>query len=861
MSTATPTTKRKRRRYSCGPCKTLKIKCNLQTPCEACKKVGREDKCYEDPPRPPSSEEISISTRRKTLAKRKKQLAALSEEEDSLSANHGKRDELEDSSDKTLHKMPVSGTNFSESPSATPAPNSVTVELLNKGSLEQGIVQNVNYSVLPRAMIHLRIDDTKDPCIENSYVSNASVPGLFASISSTSLSDNQGTASRSVSLSSSLLSHSLGGGLDDIRLNPDVNNYEYRNSIQHQRMNELYLMGTQAVDQPLNTHNFYLSQPNMTITSPGQDQSNKRFHSNASPIEVEDMQSKQVMFTFNNTDLNIFKSFLPAFPILEELVHQYILSSSYTYYNILNMGEILNVFKGFFNSISNLSSTDTIKIDKHSLKCISHFYAIMSIGYLLSGWENEVIVNLDKQTVIQGWINISSMIRHIIVDSTKISDILFSIEWYLIIRDFFTYNNLVLDDYSSFISVIELLKLNKWILDTIKKDTKKVSTQVDKNVVRVVMYWIHLRIVDLEVPYIMLKGTFIDSKEFANSVVPDKQTFDFLFNDLTNITDPLSNISFQTMRLYFNRTQYTSSIKLFLRSYLEFYCDVSSLSLDELKDFKKKSLEPGFEQTDSDLRSLVKNQFCQQAAIRWLSFMSIEFTHYFPSLRFASYLTSILNLFNHFHCLDSTIKRQTNNRVSLVDRLLQTCNYGCFSVFVRCLVLQGMFIMTLKNFKSSTNTILNFGEIFDIARRRFQDTFTVFWNSNQVHHRLYPNLPLFRNSFDLCHQMCRIFDNGTQFDQLDDFIAYLTSEIPLYDYLTENYFASRDNLRLYLEILWQLLTRIKSTDQSTTLIISELLFLNMDLINSRLDDPTGLIITSKVVDDFAKLVIVPNTHE
>lgn len=859
MSTATPTTKRKRRRYSCGPCKTLKIKCNLQTPCLACKKVGREDKCYEDPPRPPSSEEISISTRRKTLTKRKKQLA-LSEKQDPLSAKHAKRDWLEDSTDKTLRKMPVSGTNCSESPSATPGPNNVTAELLGNASLGQGIVQNVNYSVLPRAMFHQTIDDTKDPDLENSCVSNASVPGLFASMSSTSLSDNQGTASRNVSLSSSLLSHSLGGDLEDIRLNPDVNNYEYRNSITHQRMNERYLVGTQAAEQPLNTHNFYLSQPNMTIISPSHDQSNTRFHSNISSIEAEDMQSKQVMFTFNNTDLNIFKTFLPAFSILEELLHQYILSSSYTYYNILNIEEIFSVFKGFFNSISNLSSTDTIKIDKHSLKCISHFYGIMSIGYLLSGWENEVLVSLDKQTVIQGWINISSMIRHIIVDSAKVSDILFSIEWYLITRDFFTYNNLVLDDYSSFISVIELLKLNKWILDTIKKDTKKISTQADKDVVRVIKYWIHLRIVDLEVPYIMLKGTFIDSTEFENSVVPDKQTFDLLFKDLTNISDPLSNISFQVMKLYFNRTQYTASIKLFLGSYLEFFCDVSSLALDELKDFKKKSLEQNFEQTDSHLRSLVKNQFCQQAAIRWLSFMSVEFTHYFPSLRFASYLTSILNLFNHFNCLDSIIKRQTNNQVSLVDRLLQTYNYGCFSMFVRCLVYQGIFIMTLKNFKSSTNTILNFREIFDIARRRFHDTFTVFWNNNQVHNELHPNLPLFRNSFDLCHQMCRMVDDNTQFDLLDDFITYLMSELSLYDYLTQNYFASSDDLRLYLDILWQLLTHV-NTDQSTKLIISELLFLNMDLVNSRLDDPTGLIITSELVDDFAKLVIEPNIHE
>lgn len=863
MNTAAPatTTKRKRRRYSCGPCKTLKIKCNLQTPCQACKKVGREDKCYEDPPKPPSKEEINISNRRKKLANRKKELAALSEEDEPLSDANIKGEKLEDNPGNIQGKKRHSGASYTGSTSITPVPNSLNVMPSSSSNFEESMAQNANSAILPQAVLHL-IDNTRNVNLDSSYLSSNSFRDLFASVSSTSSSDKQistSSVSRSGSLASSLFSHRLSsGGLENIRLDPDVNNYEYHNLNTNHKLNEMYSMGPQATDQPLNTHNFYLSQPNMTMISPSINESG--FHPNATPIELQDIQNKQIMFTFNNKDLNIFKSFLPAFPILEELLHQYKLSSSHTYYNVLNIEQIFDVFKDFFNIISSLSSTDIIKIDKHSLKCISHFYNIMAISYLLSGWESEVIVNLDKQTVIQGWINISSMIRRIILDITKVSDILFSIEWYLTIRDFFKYNNLVLDDYSSFSSVIELLKLNAWILETIKKDPKKLSSQKDKDVFRVVMYWTYLRLVDLEVPYIMSKGTFIDSPEFENSIVPDKQTFNYLFKDLTNISDPMSNISFQIMRLYFNRTQYTASAKLFLKSYLEFFCDLSSLTVNDIDEFKRRISAKTFEQTESDLRTLVMVQFCQHAAIRWISFMNIEFSHYFPSLRFASYLTTVLNLFNQFSRLDSAIKHQTQNRVCLVDKLLQTYSYNCFAVFVRSLVFQGIFVITLKNFNHLTDTILNFREIFGIAKSRFQDTFTLFWNS-EVHSRLYLNLRFFQNSFDLCLQMIDISENDLKFDLLDDFNSYLMSDLPLYEDLTLNYFASRDNLRLYLEILWRSLTHIKSSNLSTELIISELLNLNMDLLNSKLHDLTGLMVTSEIVDDFTKLVIEPNTHE
>ncbi|CAN3371721.1 hypothetical protein DIRU0_B00782 [Diutina rugosa] len=76
-----PKTKRKRRSYSCGPCKLLKIKCDLQVPvCSSCVKFKRHDKCLMDPAHPPSREELTkIQERKKrTIIKKLRQSSGAS---------------------------------------------------------------------------------------------------------------------------------------------------------------------------------------------------------------------------------------------------------------------------------------------------------------------------------------------------------------------------------------------------------------------------------------------------------------------------------------------------------------------------------------------------------------------------------------------------------------------------------------------------------------------------------------------------------------------------------------------------------------------------------------------------------------
>ena len=80
-----PNQRRKRRSYSCGPCNKLKLKCDLQIPCRSCERSRRADKCLEDPPQPPSEEELErIANRRRKKTQWKQRNSAISETEVSI---------------------------------------------------------------------------------------------------------------------------------------------------------------------------------------------------------------------------------------------------------------------------------------------------------------------------------------------------------------------------------------------------------------------------------------------------------------------------------------------------------------------------------------------------------------------------------------------------------------------------------------------------------------------------------------------------------------------------------------------------------------------------------------------------------
>jgi len=101
-----------------------------------------------------------------------------------------------------------------------------------------------------------------------------------------------------------------------------------------------------------------------------------------------------------------------------------------------------------------------------------------------------------------------------------------------------------------------------------------------------------------------------------------------------------------------------------------------------------------------DIELLIKNQRLLHLFVRWLSFIRIE-SNYFPSLRYTTYFTTVMNLFNHFNYLDD---KSNNNVLSMIFNNYSLSN---IKLFYQCLVFQGIFLVLLKNALNGNNNYPN----------------------------------------------------------------------------------------------------------------------------------------------------------
>ena len=149
------------------------------------------------------------------------------------------------------------------------------------------------------------------------------------------------------------------------------------------------------------------------------------------------------------------------------------------------------------------------------------------------------------------------------------------------------------------------------------------------------------------------------------------------------------------MGLYYKRSKNTTSVREIIKDYLLLYCNMMGTLKDELNEFEtNKPLElPNLRSINlKDIELLIKNQRLLHLFVRWLSFIRIE-SNYFPSLRYTTYFTTVMNLFNHFNYLDD---KSNNNVLSMIFNNYSLSN---IKLFYQCLVFQGIFSIIEKCFK------------------------------------------------------------------------------------------------------------------------------------------------------------------
>lgn len=872
MTTTTTKPKRQRRSYSCGPCKLLKIKCDLQIPCTACKKFNRINRCLLQPPQPPSEQELS------KIQERKKRT--------------------------TIKKMKLSNEfvqAYNVNPNALPSMIS-TVESTSKNYEKKTQKYKMNQILL----------DKGSPLKENNHKISNQLSNSNGSRQDTQLSKTQ----------NSIPPHSL------------IEIQRHHLSFQQPQMNKQQLHPISYITS--------VSSPSSTLTS-----TTFNFPQNSQQEDVIqyllDMDS-QKNIDLTMVDIKRIKRLLPNdFALFKNMFDCYLNTINPIAIDMQDFSEIFKQSNLVYNKLLSIDDENPRNLSINvpftliELRNLSLFFLILVNGLLFDfrGSNNKTTMDnarhqnhnnhntnfllerrlyKSKNDMIEDWIKISKFIKLKVLAYESLTDIIFLIDWYMILKNYYDYENMVVENYLEFNNLLNYLVLNNDFINTIEdpynevgrnpnddddvdddKDTTTVLSSVEEKQVvypdtrhfKVLSkYWIQLRLIEIDYTFFQFKGSLLFANQLKGTVVPHKKILSTLYKDIE--LDPITTHLMKIWGLYYKRSKNTTSVREIIKDYLLLYCNMMGTLKDELNEFETtKPLEsPNLRSINlKDIELLIKNQRLLHLFVRWLSFIRIE-SNYFPSLRYTTYLTTIMNLFNHFNYLDD---RSNSNVLSMIFN-----NYSLNNIklFYQCLVFQGIFLVLLKNALNGNNIYpnsipkfkINLEKIYQFLLHQYQTTLNKILN-HEICRELLENITLFKLitnlSIEFNQYLINPITNNNNNNNLNskekdldldltDLIYDLKSKISSsnWDLLLNYFFGSKDNFARYIEKIWDLFQYLKIDPTTTTVStpttnipITSKIYLNDHLIDEVIGKFSGFKFDEDVVNNYFKHCVEPNIFE
>ncbi|KAK6464307.1 hypothetical protein DFJ63DRAFT_333878 [Scheffersomyces coipomensis] len=774
--------KRQRRSYSCGPCKLLKIKCDLTIPCTSCQRFKRTDRCLQHPPQPPSQEELyKIKERKKRTNIKKLRLT----------------NNLVQTYNSTNDSLPSMS-------------NSIT-------NVSRQIIANIE-SPIKYSSVDLNRYPIPYPTLDHQQQQ--------------AQQQQQPYHLRGLPVSSAQYAHQYVVPLPPIQPHTNGQPYpqpKYPQQSQSQSQSPFPLpqinQSTRLQHSILPPQQIPSQQQEHTLPPIKQEQSQPQDQTiilnplSTTIIDQQLDQDKNTMISLSMVDIKRIKRLLPTkFEIFEDLHQLYLKSMNDQIMDIMNYETMKQQIKLIYFKVIQINDEDATKLSSSiefnliELRNLSLLFILLSNGYLfdqtnLNNFLLEKSLFKSKLDIINDWIKISKYLKLKIISYSKITDILYLLDWYFIIKNYYTYSNQIVQNYLEFNNLLNYAVLNNQFMEFIEDPDKDQSAGASNNIndaadsaassssnslhlnngngngnavknypqsfefKLLARYWMQLRLVEIEFTFFQYKGSLLSSNQLKNTIVPHKQLLKSLYGDnLSSIKNPLVKFAIQVWGLYYRRSKYSTSIKDIIKSYLELYGDIMGLYIDELKHEQalyfttppQRNPNEFFndpELFNNQLNILMKNQIALTVFIRWLSFIRIE-TNYFPSLRYTSYLTSMMNLFNHFNLMDDMITER-NNELSegeehlrmddLLTILIKQFPYHYIRNFYQSLIYQSIFLIILQDFILIPNQTfkLNLKFIYDLIFSRFQKTFKKFLNSKSTLLKNLHKIEFFKNSLNL----------------------------------------------------------------------------------------------------------------
>ncbi|CAH2352558.1 hypothetical protein CLIB1423_07S02300 [[Candida] railenensis] len=818
--------KRQRRSYACGPCKLLKIKCDLQTPCSGCLKFKRAEKCLEDPPQPPSAEELSKTLERKKKSMNRKQ----SSPTDSTSSGETKRAYGQSPPDSQDHHLP---------------------------SHPQGVMPSIASSIgqsSPQQPSPLPIVNNKLPRIHHRPVHQAS-PSAFPQQYPYQYSQKYPYVHALPSAPS---------GQAPINSHPSPA-YPHLNvhQIQQQQQPQQPPSQPQSMTQnkpvyfpaPIIRYD-YPNQPPIPVGDPI-----------IPPAQPKKLHNRTTLHEFTlsmtSSDLTTLIALFPStFEECKSLVDIAISSQSplFRYDKDILMEEYTRFINLYKNQQVLQPLTD---FNIHTARNISILLVYLAVGSLFTGKD----LLLDR-------IEFAKHLKSILSRYDTVEEIQYLIDFYFSIRDYFYQQDLVSEHFLEFNQLLGCILLNDEFMDLI---TERPIYSANRLAIR---SWTKLRAIQIEFPYFESRGTLLSLWQFKDSILPHREVINYAFycgNDSAafaheevmigpgfgpELAHGATKFFIDIWAVYYKRAEQSTLIKDIVRSYLELYGEVYNLTSKELAKYeamkKRNDISRATLTSKSSLLMLIKNQVTLSLFTRWLSFVRIEST-YFPSLRYASYITSILSLFNHFRFVAESCPND-----DIIKLISDEFGLFIFHYFQICMIFQAIFNATLCNFLDlpTSNNILNLQEIYDknldnlkftVDNFKRSSIYTQYLSKVQTHTAPIGIVEvLIEIAPGLIKKRCMTFH---------EFIEVINSKFDsnMRKFIVQRQFGSEDAFKRYLEKVWDLFSYLTKEEQGKDkIMITKELYLDMDLINDCKDKFNGIVFTKNLVNDYMRDVSEPN---
>ncbi|CAH6722596.1 hypothetical protein CLIB1444_10S02036 [[Candida] jaroonii] len=795
------TKKRQRRSYSCGPCKMLKIKCDLQMPCSSCQKFKREDKCRLNPPNPPNKDELKlIQERRERINKRKTDVSEVNSEPVlSYTLMHMKPLQSHQTPGQMSNQLPshqlqnppmmVGGGQFTQIP--LPLPNQLPP--LGGQYGHQGQYTNQ----LPP--IHQSLQMTNPPNIYQYLPVSVSTP-------------------------------LIGGDEKDKQAIIDFfagHNMEF--SFKEDSFN------------PFKVH----------ILENGK----SVFHDD---IEAE----KTSMIKLTKEEVRKFREIFPSNGHFLKLLLSYF---SCFYTDLLELIDIPLIIRWSIklsNDIAN-SNEEEIYIELFGFRCLSLALIISALG-LLANPKLCYSGESSHEKLARECIAFSKELRDRCKNIDSFLGITCMLVWYLTAENYYEYSNNCEENHFEYNNLLSNLLFNKTYMGVLSNKqicSTKMSDADSFKIKLILRYWMRIRTIELDILYFQYKSSLLQSNlQYKNAIIPSADILSFVYdNDLTGIRNECQRYTLVLSGAYFKQfnANVGNDFKTVVKTYLSVYDEFYKKSGDE---FVKA--ESNFNScTKENVVSFLKNTIVNTIFVKWLSFIKIE-SNYFPSLRYTSYITTIISLHNHYMRLDNILAKDGGN---LLNSVLNESNVYHLRFIVHSTVVAQVFLICFKlkyDLNDDKKYVLDLKQLFNIMNGNFSRFFTKFIkdfkNSRLVH------LTSFNQSIEMLIKLNNFFNNTVYNSELilDDFCRDLNNKLlDLYKPFIDNFFGCTETMLNYITRIWEFFEYIQQCDPQTKILITEDLEMNDELFLRYKDKFNGFEITDTVINGYIEAVVEPSLSE